>query len=55
MIVPIIPTIVPAFLNAAGMARIPEPSDDFRRLANDLTSLEINYKDKGANDYNKNG
>ena len=42
MIVPTIPTIVPALANAAGMARIPEPRDDFRRFANDLTSLEIN-------------
>lgn len=41
MIVPNIPTIVPAFLNAAGIARIPEPSDDFKRFANDLTSLKI--------------
>lgn len=40
IIVPTMPTIVPAFLNAAGMAKIPEPSDDFRRFANDLTSLE---------------
>lgn len=40
MIVPIIPTTVPAFINAAGIANIPDPRDDFRRFANDLTSLK---------------
>lgn len=41
MIVPKIPTIVPAFLKAAGIARIPDPKEDFNRFANDLTSLKI--------------
>lgn len=38
--VPNTPTIVPAFLNAAGMASIPDPSDDFKRFAKDLKSLK---------------
>lgn len=42
MIVPIIPTTEPAFLNAAGIARIPDPREDFRRFANDRASLEKN-------------
>lgn len=45
--VPIAPAAKPAFLNAAGIARIPDPRDDFRRCTNDPIVLKMYkwYKD----------
>lgn len=51
--VPKAPPAKPAFLKAAGIARIPEPSDDFKRWAREPIVLKIfkSYKNK---DYNLN-
>lgn len=44
IIVPKAPTANPAFLKAAGIARIPEPSDDFNKCTREPIVLKTNTK-----------